>query len=172
MRLAHEAVRPPGTSFPGGADEAEIADLQQAAGLTLPADLVDWLRVCKGDLIGPGGLYGVQDSPTVTGIASVLGWFPNWRERGWLPVAGDGNGDHYVLITSGELSGCVGFVDQADFEAIGYVVATNLWTFLWFLLGREAGDRRWPFDRNHVVAHDPAMATIPAHLQPWTKATA
>jgi cell wall assembly regulator SMI1 len=167
-RLAHEAVRAPGTSFPGGADDDEVADLQQAVGLPLPPDLVEWLRVCKGDRIGPGGFYGVRYSPNVTDIASVLDWFPHWRERGWLPVGGDGNGDHYVLITNGDLTGCVGFVDQADIDAIDYIVATNLWTFLWFLLRDDSGeDRRWPFDRNHVTAHDPAMATIPADKQPW-----
>jgi cell wall assembly regulator SMI1 len=166
-RLAVEAVRAPGKSFPGGADDAEIADLQQAVGIPLPADLVDWLRVCKGDLTGPGGLYGVRHSANVTDIASALDWFPSWREHGWLPVAGDGNGDHYVLVTNGELTGCVGFVDQADTDAINYIVATNLWTFLWFLLRDEAGHHRWPFNRNHVVGHDPAMATIAADLQPW-----
>ena len=171
IRLAHEAARPPGASYSGGADDAEIADLQQAVALPLPADLVDWLRVCKGDLIGPGGLYGVRHSPNVTDIASALDWVPNWRQRGWLPVAGDGNGDYYMLITNSELTGCIGFVDQADIDAIDYVVATNLWTFLWFLLRKDAGDHRWPFDRNHVVGHDPAMATVPADLQPWSDVT-
>jgi cell wall assembly regulator SMI1 len=167
-RLANEAVRPPGTSFPGGASDAEIVELQQAVGMPLPADVVDWLRVCKGDITGPGGLYGVRCGRKVTDIASALDWFPSWRERGWLPVAGDGNGDHYVYITQGELAGCIGFVDQADIDAIDYIVATNLWTFLWFLLRSESGeDRRWPFDRNHVVGHDPAMATISGILQPW-----
>jgi SMI1 / KNR4 family (SUKH-1) len=167
-RLTHEAVRAPGNSFSGGANDAEIASLQQAVAGPLPADLVDWLRVCKGDLIGPGGLYGVRHTANVTDIASVLDWFPHWRERGWLPVAGDGNGDYYVLITNGESAGCVGFVDQSDFDTIDYLVATNLWTFLWFLLRRDGGDRRWPFDRNHVLAHDPGMATIPTDLQPWS----
>jgi cell wall assembly regulator SMI1 len=125
----------------------------------------------QGDLIGPGGLYGVGYSPNVTDIASVLEWFPNWRAYGWLPIAGDGNGDHYVLITRGEQSGCVGLVDQADTDTIDYVVATNLWTFLWFLLRSETGDRRWPFDRNHVTGHDPALGTIPADLQPWRHPT-
>jgi cell wall assembly regulator SMI1 len=165
-RLAHQATRAPSTSFPGGADDAEIADLQQAVRVPLPADLMEWLRVCKGDLIGPGGLYGVRHNPNVTDIASALDRFPNWRERGWLPIAGDGNGDHYVLITDGELTGCVGFIDQADNDAIRYIVATNLWTFLWFLLRNDNGDHRWPFHRNHVARHDPAMATIPAHLHP------
>jgi hypothetical protein len=170
-RLAREARRAPGTPHPGGADDAEIADLQHAVGIPLPPDLVDWLRVCKGDHIGPGGLYGVRHSSNVTDIASALDWFPSWRQQRWLPIAGDGSGDHYVLIIGGELTGCVGFVDQADYDAINYLVATNVWTFLWFLLRYDSGDRRWPFDRNYVAGHDPAMATIPPHLRPWRDAT-
>ena len=170
-RLSRTAVRAPGTSFPGGADQAEIIDLQQRLGHPLPTDLTDWLRVCKGDLIGPGGLYGVRYDTDVPDIATAVTWFPRWRERGWLPVAGDGSGDHYVYIANGELAGYIGFVDQADVDVIAYIVATNLWTFLWFLLRRDNGeDRRWPFDRNHVTGHDPAMATIPPSLQPWRPA--
>lgn len=61
--------------------------------------------------VPPGGLYGVRHSANVTDITSALDWFPTWRDHGWLP-SGDGNGDHYVYITKGELTGCVGFVDQ------------------------------------------------------------
>jgi SMI1 / KNR4 family (SUKH-1) len=175
-RIVHEDKRAPGRSFPGGADDAEIADLRRMVDRPLPADLVEWLRVGKGDDIAPGGLYGVRCDPKVTDIVSALRSFPTWREHGWLPVAvavavavaDDGNGNHYVLLTNGDLTGCVGFIDQADIDAIDYLVATNLWTFLWFLLCHEAEeDDGWPFERNHVTGHDPAMATIPRGLQPW-----
>jgi hypothetical protein len=55
------------------------------------------------------------------------------------PPAGDGCGDHYVLIASGELNGSVGFLDQADRDTIDYLVATDVWTFLWFLLRSVTG---------------------------------
>jgi hypothetical protein len=170
-RLARVADRPPGTRFPGGADDAEIDDLRRAIAMPLPSELLDWLRVCKGDLIGPGGLYGVRRSGTVADIASVLEPFHGWRDRGWLPVAGDGNGDYYVLIATGELAGCVAFVDQSNFDALEYVVASNLWTFLRFLLLGDARARGWPFDREHVLAFDDAMADVPADLQPWQPGT-
>jgi cell wall assembly regulator SMI1 len=168
FRLVLAAVREPGTSFPGGADDAEIADLQRTVGLPLPPELVEWLRVCKGDAIGPGGLYGVRHDSRAVDMASMLELFPGWQERGWLPVAGDGNGDYYVLITGGELAGHVAFIDQCDFDALDYIVASDLWTFLRSLLLADAGDRRWPFDRDHVLAVDPAMARVPADLQPWS----
>jgi cell wall assembly regulator SMI1 len=166
-QLVRAAARVPGTTFAGGASDAEIDDLQQVIGSRLPRDLTEWLRVCKGDAIGPGGVFGVRHNLRASDIASVLDRFPVWRDRAWLPVAGDGNGDYYVLLTEGELAGHIAFVDQSDFEALGYVVASNLWTFVRSLLLADAGDRRWPFNRDHVLALDPAMANIPAHLQPW-----
>jgi cell wall assembly regulator SMI1 len=166
-QLVLTATREPGTSFPGGADDVEIVDLQRAVGLPLPHELVEWLRVCKGDAIGPGGLYGVQRDNRAVDVASVLERFPGWREQGWIPIAGDGNGDHYVLITDGQLAGHVAFIDQTDYDALDYIVASNLWTFLRSLLLADAGDRRWPFNRDHVLLVDPAMARVPADLQPW-----
>jgi cell wall assembly regulator SMI1 len=171
-RLVRAATREPGTSFPGGADDVEIADLQREVGLKLPPELVEWLRMCKGDVIGPGYLYGVRYSGRVTDIASVLERFPRWRERGWLPVAGDGSGDYYVLIARGDLIGYVAFVDQSDLEILDYVVASNLWAFVRFLLTASAGDRRWPFDRDYVLGLDPGMADVPTGLQPWSTGSA
>lgn len=133
------AVREPGASFPGGADDAEIADLREAVGVPLPPELEEWLQVCKGDVIGPGGLYGVRQPGGATSIASMLELFPGWRERGWLPVAGDGNGDYYVLLTAGELAGQVGFVDQCDYDVLDHVVAGDLWTLVRNLLLADAG---------------------------------
>ncbi|GIF77127.1 SMI1/KNR4 family protein [Asanoa siamensis] len=166
-RLLITAVREPGRSYPDGADDAEIADLRRIVGRPLPTELVEWLRLCKGDAIGPGGLYGVPHDGHADDIASVLASFPGWRDRGWLPVAGDGSGDYYVLITDGKLAGHVAFIDQSDFDALGYIVATTIWTFVRSLLLADAGDRRWPFDRGHVLGLDPAMAHVPAALLPW-----
>jgi hypothetical protein len=82
-------------------------------------------------------------------------------------MAGDGNGDVCVLITAGQLAGYVAFIDQSVYEAIDYVVVSNLWTFVQLLLLADAGERRWPFDPNYVPELDPAMAQVPASLQPW-----
>jgi hypothetical protein len=60
----------------------------------------------------------------------------------------------------------VAFTDQSDYDALDYIVASNLWTFVRSLLLADAGDRRWPFNRDHVFALDPAMAHVPAYLQP------
>jgi hypothetical protein len=165
VELLLTAQRPPGTAFPGGADDAALAELHGRLGIPLPPALVVWLRVCKGDIVGPGGVFGARpDDPSID-IAAVLNQFPTWKARGWIPVAGDGCGDYYVLLTEGDNAGHVGFVDQADLDAIEMVVATDLARFVGFLLRRDRDERGWPFDRATVLAADPAMAQVAADLQ-------
>jgi hypothetical protein len=61
--------------------------------------------------------------------------FPEWAEMGWLPVAGDGCGNCYVLTADGT----VGFVDtmkdtgQIDRQAAGDLLS--------FMTGLLAGDQ-------------------------------
>lgn len=164
--LVRTAARAPGTPFPGGADDAEIAALQESVSVPLPDELVEWLRLRKGGAIGPGGLFGVRSDDHVLDMAAALDSFPAWRERGWLPVGGDGNGDYYVLIAEGRLAGHIAFIDQSDYDKLAYIVASDVWTFVRSLLIADAGDRRWPFDRDHVLTLDPPMADVPAELQP------
>jgi hypothetical protein len=66
------------------------------------------------------------------------------------------------------LAGYIGFIDQADQDTISYLVATDLWLFLRFLFLSETGDRRWPFDREAVLAADSAMQDVPGDLMPWS----
>jgi hypothetical protein len=136
--------------------------------MPVPVTLVDWLRVCKGDAIDPGGVYGARpDQPSID-MASALSRLAGWRARGWIPIAGDGCSDYYVLIGNVELAGYVGLVDQSDLDEIDFIVASDLWRFLRFLLLKETGDRCWPFDQQAVLAADPAMEYVCDELQPWS----
>jgi hypothetical protein len=88
-------------------------------------------------------------------------------DRGWLPVAGDGCGNVYALITLGSLAGKTAFIETTtDPDRIDYLVASALWRFLRFLLGRETGERGWPFHAAFVQSVDPQL-TGPADLLPW-----
>ena len=61
------------------------------------------------------------------------------------------------------------FVDVSDDPlALAYIVASNLATFLVFLLEREMGAQGWPFDAAYVTARDPGITAVdsPA-LLPW-----
>ncbi|SIM87955.1 hypothetical protein [Micromonospora cremea] len=94
--------------------------------------------------------------------------YAGWLQLGWLPVAGDGFGNSYVLLIRGPLAGCVAFVEAiADPDEIAYVAASNLWTFLRFLFEKELGAKGWPFGSKVVLAADPDLAQIPGDLLPW-----
>ncbi|MFE9694863.1 hypothetical protein [Micromonospora sp. NPDC005806] len=101
-------------------------------------------------------------------MASRFAEYPGWRQLGWLPVAGDGLGNFYMLPTQGPLAGYVAFVEAAvDPDEISYVAASNLWSFLRFLFEKELGAKGWPFDSKVVLAADPHLTQVPADLLPW-----
>ena len=106
-RLVHGAVRAPGESSIEGASIEQLEDLEERLGRALPAQLRDWLSICRGAPIGPGGFFGHRPDCPLLDLPSVLADYPEWREQEWLPIAGDGCGNYYVLLPSGE----VGFVD-------------------------------------------------------------
>lgn len=137
LRLLPGVQRAPEQPFPGGADDQDLADLQRRLGGPLPAVLADWLRVCRGEAICAGGVYGARPDRAFLDIAERLALHPQWRDLGWLPVAGDGCGNAYVLLTRGDLAGHVAFVDTiSDPDSIESLTADSLWSFLRALLTR------------------------------------
>ncbi|MEU4219408.1 SMI1/KNR4 family protein [Actinoplanes sp. NPDC026623] len=131
LRLLAGVRRAPEQPFPGGATEADLDDLAQRVGVPLPAVLVDWLRICKGEAICAGGIFGARPDRDFLDIAAHLDLHPQWRELGWLPVAGDGCGNHYVLVRGGE----VAFVESvSDPDSVASVAGASLWMFLRTLL--------------------------------------
>jgi cell wall assembly regulator SMI1 len=99
--------------------------------------LVAWLGVCNGPFVGPGGLFGVDAERDSLDIRHVMGRFPNWADLGWIPIAGDGSGNYFVLLPNPHKD-VVAFVDATlDPYATGYVVASDLPRFLVALLKSE-----------------------------------
>jgi cell wall assembly regulator SMI1 len=166
--LLERVPRSPDHPAPGGADPAEIEALGGRLGMPLPAELAAWLAVCRGEPIACGGVYGIRPDLDYADLEAALALQPEWLDSGWLPVAGDGCGNHYVLLTKGPRTGFVGFIDTAaDPDRIDYLVASGLWRFLRFLFEEDLGRKGWPFDRNLVLAEDPNLTTAPADLLPW-----
>jgi hypothetical protein len=98
--------------------------------------------------------------------------YPSWKDKGWIPVAGDGCGNYYVLATRG--SGVetakrpIYFVDTSmDREKPAYVVASDLWHFLRFILRDELGRDYWPFKKYRVLEEDPDLEEAPGAPKPW-----
>jgi hypothetical protein len=134
LRLLPNARRAPEQPFPGGASDQELADLERRLGTPLPAALTDWLHICKGEAICAGGVFGARPDQDFLDIAAYSTLHPQWKGLGWLPVAGDGCGNYYVLLTTGQ----VAFIDtMSDPDAIDHIAGEDLWTFLHSLLTRD-----------------------------------
>ncbi len=81
-----------------------------------------------------GGVLGHRPDRTWLDLPSVLDLFSRWRENPWLPVAGDGCGNYYVLTPSGEID----FVDTiSDPDSLEQISAPDLPTFTDRLLSSE-----------------------------------
>jgi hypothetical protein len=137
LRLLPAARRAPEQPFPGGVDDQELADLERRLGASLPEALIDWLRVCKGEGICAGGVFGARADDQFLDMATYWAMFPQWRELGWLPVAGDGCGNYFVLVTRGEFAEQVAFIDTISGpDSVEGIADPSLWTFLRSLLMR------------------------------------
>jgi hypothetical protein len=157
--------RPPEYSLPRGATTDEIRAFSEQYNIHVPESLQQWLHLYNAPLIGPGGIYGVAPAPENLRIETHLDEHPIWKEKGWLPIAGDGTGNYYVLDTktSRAATNPIYFLDhERDLDHPTYIVASDLWKFLLFLLKREIEWERtrtatWPFNKSQVLADDPAL---------------
>jgi hypothetical protein len=134
-RLVAGAIRAPEDEAPRGARPEELDCLQARLGCSLLPALRAWLSVCGGARIGPGGVFGPQPDAPGTDMAYRRNLYPEWAELGWLPVAGDGCGNYYVLSEDGT----VGFVDTI--KDPGRVDRKGAIDLLSFMIGLLAHDQ-------------------------------
>ncbi|GAA3599519.1 SMI1/KNR4 family protein [Kribbella ginsengisoli] len=119
---------------PTGATPTDLRHLRDDLGFDLPESLTRWLSTCNGSFAGQGGLFGANlaGPREFLDISSYVALRPSWRHHRWIPVAGDGCGDYYILDASrshfpGDV---IFFVDQSDYDALDHAVASDLPTFL------------------------------------------
>lgn len=130
--LVNGAVRPPDADAPRGATTADLDELADRLGRPVPKELSAWLEICRGERIGPGGMYGARPDDPFVDVAerTPLAWAAN----GWVAVAGDGCGGTYVLTDDGS----IGFVDpMRSIDELDAVVAPDLWSFVIGTLERD-----------------------------------
>ena len=168
--LLDQVPKPPEDSIPTGVTDEEIAQFEERTGLAVPAVFRSWLRFTNGPCVGPGGFYGILPLRSHLDIEEYLARFPNWKKRRWIPVAGDGCGNHYIMPTQNEfgLGYPVLFIDvakSADFPS--YIVASDLEHFIVGILRNEIGSIGWPFDRNKTLAFDPHLLDYLQLHFPW-----
>jgi hypothetical protein len=173
LDLIHRVPRAPEYQIPSGATEQNINHLSGSFGLYLPEELRQFLKLCNAPCIGPGGIFGVPPAPRHLLIESYYEIHPEWILQKWIPLAGDGVGNCYVLDTAYPLpdTAPVYFIDhEISFTEPDYIVASNLWIFLRFLLQAEMGVTGWPFNREFVLRADPHLQGYAGHVPfAWEK---
>lgn len=137
LQLLEVVPRPPGGESWSGIDPGLLPELASELGSAVPAELASWLAICNGVMAGPGGIYGFKTQDRNLDLTVVQADWPGWAARRWIPIAGDGVGDAYVLVANGgSLDGMVCFVDCSDDpDAVAYVCGSSLARFLRFLVG-------------------------------------
>jgi len=165
--LCSQAVWPPEEPSVPSATNEEIVDAEASLRMSFPPELREFLLFLNGPCIGPGGIFGISTKREYLDIRRILERHPVWKDRGWIPVAGDGCGNYYVAVKDAE-GFPVCFIDTIQDElSLAYVVASDVWMFVWFLLGAELRKNGWPFDRGYLMAHDPAIAGCTVAPMPW-----
>ena len=168
MALVPWVPRPPEDPVPRGTTEEVIDALGVRVGMRIPDELRAWLLRCNCGMIGPGGMYGAcPDSPNL----DIEGKYPSvspWRRNGWIPVAGDGCGDYYVLDTTRTTRNGhpVLFLDHEESvetycDKVGYVVASGLWPFLRYIFLGEL------LNKQEALREDPGLADVVGVPRPW-----
>lgn len=169
--LLDEVPQPPEELLPEGVSDQECNDFEKRTGIALPHDVRDWLKIANGPCVGPGGLFGIRPARTHLDIESCFTMFPLWKTKKWIPIAGDGCGNYYLVPTQHEYGGGypVLFVDTgSSSETPSYIVASDIGHFLVFLLEKELGREGWPFNEKAVIQFDPQITQFNGAALPWT----
>lgn len=160
----------PPEELPEGINDHECDVFEKRTGIRLPADLRDWLKLCNGPCAGPGGFFGIRPWRSDLDIEAILELYPEWEAKKWIPVAGDGCGNYYVMPTEQEFGpGFPVFFIEAEEsrELPQYIAASDLGHFLIAILQRELNIKGWPFDRDFVMQSDPEITRFHSVKLPW-----
>src|SRR5688572_4542233 len=88
-----------------GATDAQILAAEARIGFRFPDCLRIWLKHCNGSLAGQGGIFGVDQVNAFTDLEHKIRLYPDWLKSRWLPVAGDGCGNYYLLVPDSAVPG-------------------------------------------------------------------
>ena len=174
--LLSKLPRPPKVSLPGGASDADIQAFSDRTGIKVPPPLAEWLKLCNGPMVGPGGLFGIPPVRKHLSIEYIYEIYPEWRAKAWIPLSSDGCGNYYILASAQDFGPGwpVLFIDTMEArDRPAYIVASGIWRFLVFLLEdeflHEKGlfDTPWPFDRAEVTRRDPEIESFRGVPLPW-----
>lgn len=153
-----------------GVSDAECNGFERRTGILLPHDVRHWLKLANGPCVGPGGFYGIQPHRSHLDMELFLSLHPSWLTQKWLPIAGDGCGNHYIMPTTSEYgSGYpVLFIDTSlTTDSPAYIVASDIEHFLVSMFEKELGKKEWPFNEESVLQSDPKLKQFKGVDLPW-----
>jgi len=168
--LLRKVPKPPEDSTPIGADTNAIHEFELRTGIYLPVDLREWLQIANGPCVGPGGMYGIRPACQHLNIESYLALFPSWTATKWIPVAGDGCGNYYIMPTQNEygVGNPIVFIDTSiACDKPTFIVASDIEHFIISIIENELGDSGWPFDEDTVRRSDPNIIQFHGLALPW-----
>jgi cell wall assembly regulator SMI1 len=153
----------------------KIKSFENNYNVRLPKDFIEWLFIANGSNVGPGGFFGIETGRNSNDIEFYLKIYPGWVELKYIPIASDGCGNTYLIdLTNNSTNGFIFFIDSyTDINKLTYYVASNFWTFLYFILNREVEDEEageedeWPFDKQKITSIDPEILKAPKEFLPW-----
>jgi hypothetical protein len=155
-------------AIPPGTGEVEIREFEARTGLSVPLAFREWLKVTNGARLGDG-VFGIGTEAYLD-IEETLRLYPQWLGKGYIPIAGDGCGNFYVIDSGNrQPPQCpVLFIDTiSDPESPAYAAASDPWHFLYFYFARHLGETSWPFDKHAVLRIDPFLVEVTSAPRPW-----
>ncbi|MFG0285954.1 MAG: SMI1/KNR4 family protein [Phycisphaerales bacterium JB039] len=132
----------------------ELTHFEREFRLTLPEQLVAWLKLSNGILLSGGYLYPLDGDSSADSIAQSIREHPEILGSGMLPVAGDGCGNHYAMLLKDPRQPIV-YVQLEEPDTPAFVVASSIWALVQFFL---LNDTRWWTDKEWALQVDPAVA--------------
>lgn len=187
--LALKLAKLGGFPLSTGVTTEVLNDFEFRFGVPIPDQLAEWLLFTNGSQIADfSRMVGIgKKENDIWDVESYYNVCPILRDNGWIPVADDGCGNLYLILTqtiSGP-SNPVAFLDHEKGYDLDFVVASELWYFWEGLLNRELfiaemtatwsrEDFReqefpeywWPHDKEKVLEFDPDIEKVPLN-KPW-----
>lgn len=153
-----------------GISRQVILSYSASISIPFPESLVDWLELVNGAHVDSQALVGIK-STCAMDIDALFQLFPCWKSSGFIPVATDGCGNYYVIITNNSYGVCfpVAFIDhEKSILKPDYLVASDFRIFVCAFIRKELGlTKGWPFDKAKMVEIDPNLLKFNGIALPW-----
>lgn len=174
MHFLNQLPTPPGQPIPPGTNAEQLRIFEEEHSTPIPETMKDWLKLCNGPNVPPGGYFGIKTGINFLNIDYYWKMHPEWKEKKWIPISGDGCGNYFTICPNRAVKNdCpVFFIDIiSSAEIPSYIVSSNLWIFLKESMKKEIVKSRWPFQKDITLQLDPGLVEYRSENLPWIGST-